>query len=191
MMRPDVLKIAPGGLALLQAFINTLYMDKKIDQLSGPEALRSWLVGHDLIDADEVVTAADLQWAIEVREALRELLLSNSGITVDPLALETLNRAASRTRLVLGFSPEGRTELLSDGGGVDRALGEILAQSLIAMVAGTWRRLKVCSNETCRWAFYDLSKNRSGMWCSMAECGNRMKARAYRRRHGQTSPDPA
>jgi hypothetical protein len=174
MMRPDVLKIAPGGLALLQAFINTLYMDKKIDQLSGPEALRSWLVGHDLMDPDEVVTTADLQWGIEVREALRELLLSNS-----------------RTRLVLGFSPEGRTELLSDGGGVDRALGEILAQSLIAMVAGTWRRLKVCSNETCRWAFYDLSKNRSGMWCSMAECGNRMKARAYRRRHGQTSPDPA
>src|SRR5438045_3026179 len=44
-MRPADIKIAPGGLALLQAFVNTLYMDKKIDQLTDPDALRSWLVG--------------------------------------------------------------------------------------------------------------------------------------------------
>jgi predicted RNA-binding Zn ribbon-like protein len=186
-MRPADIKIAPGGLALLQAFVNTLYMDKKIDQLTDPDALRSWLVGHDLLETDQVVTSADLGWAVEVREALRELLQANSGLGIDPLALETLNRAASRTRLVLGFGPEGRAELLSDGGGVDRALGEVLAQALIGMVAGTWHRLKVCGNESCRWAFYDFSKNRSGMWCSMAECGNRMKARAYRERHRAVS----
>jgi predicted RNA-binding Zn ribbon-like protein len=30
--------------------------------------------------------------------------------------------------------------------------------------------------------FYDRSKNRSGRWCVMAECGNRAKVRAYRER---------
>ena len=37
-------------------------------------------------------------------------------------------------------------------------------------------------NPDCRWAFYDGSKNRSGRWCDMASCGNRMKARAFRER---------
>ncbi|HEV2869799.1 MAG TPA: CGNR zinc finger domain-containing protein, partial [Actinomycetota bacterium] len=31
--------------------------------------------------------------------------------------------------------------------------------------------------------FYDHSTNRSGTWCTMSVCGNRRKARAYRRRH--------
>jgi len=52
------------------------------------------------------------------------------------------------------------------------------------MAAGNWSRLKVCANETCQLAFYDSSRNRSGRWCSMATCGNRMKGRAYRQRHG-------
>jgi len=49
-------------------------------------------------------------------------------------------------------------------------------------VEGTWPRLKACANDTCQWAFYDISKNRSGRWCTMDACGNLMKARAYRRR---------
>ena len=51
-----------------------------------------------------------------------------------------------------------------------------------AIVDGTWARLKACRWDTCQWAFYDTSKNRSGSWCSMAVCGNRAKAAAYRRR---------
>jgi predicted RNA-binding Zn ribbon-like protein len=44
----------------------------------------------------------------------------------------------------------------------------------------TWERLKVCARDTCRWAFYDASRNRSGRWCSMAGCGNHIKMkRAY------------
>ncbi|HKC76276.1 MAG TPA: CGNR zinc finger domain-containing protein [Chloroflexota bacterium] len=48
-------------------------------------------------------------------------------------------------------------------------------------------RLKICRNETCRWAFYDYSKNRSGAWCTMAVCGSRSKARTYRQRRRQSS----
>lgn len=40
-----------------------------------------------------------------------------------------------------------------------------------------------CPADSCGWAFYDHARNRSRRWCSMAVCGNRTKARSYRRRH--------
>ena len=46
----------------------------------------------------------------------------------------------------------------------------------------SWQRVKACRADDCRWAFYDRSRNRSGVWCDMAVCGNRAKVRAYRRR---------
>ena len=41
-------------------------------------------------------------------------------------------------------------------------------------------RTKICPN--CDWLFIDRSKNRSRLWCDMAVCGNRSKARAHYRR---------
>jgi len=53
-----------------------------------------------------------------------------------------------------------------------------------AQADGTWDRMKACAADTCRWAFYDHSRNRSRQWCDMAVCGNRAKARTYRKRAG-------
>jgi predicted RNA-binding Zn ribbon-like protein len=50
------------------------------------------------------------------------------------------------------------------------------------MENGEWQRLKACRKDTCLWAFYDHSKNRSRHWCSMEVCGGQEKARAYRQR---------
>ena len=51
-----------------------------------------------------------------------------------------------------------------------------------------WKRLKVCARGTCRWAFYDHSRNNSSRWCASSICGAREKSRrAYRRRVGRTS----
>jgi predicted RNA-binding Zn ribbon-like protein len=66
--------------------------------------------------------------------------------------------------------------------GVDGAFGQMLASVFRAMSDGSWERIKACGNPDCRWAFHDGSKNRSGRWCEMASCGNRMKARAFRER---------
>jgi predicted RNA-binding Zn ribbon-like protein len=77
----------------------------------------------------------------------------------------------------------GRPRLEPQGGdGMQAAIGRLLAIAYDAALDGTWQRLKVCRNDTCRWAFYDSSRNRSGAWCTMAICGNRMKGRAFRRR---------
>ena len=70
---------------------------------------------------------------------------------------------------------------------LDSALGRIVAALHAGIADGTWPRLKACERDTCRWAFYDHSRNRSGHWCSMAVCGSREKnRRAYRRRTSRT-----
>ena len=47
-------------------------------------------------------------------------------------------------------------------------------------------RLRPCANDECRLFLLDRSKTNQARWCSMAVCGNRMKARRhYQRAHSQ------
>lgn len=41
-------------------------------------------------------------------------------------------------------------------------------------------RVRICPN--CRWLFLDRSRNATRLWCDMAVCGNRAKARRHYRR---------
>jgi predicted RNA-binding Zn ribbon-like protein len=74
---------------------------------------------------------------------------------------------------------------------VDAFIGRVLGEVSTATVAGTWARLKVCRNDACRWAYYDLSRNHAGVWCSMAVCGNRSKGRAFRGRRRRPAASPS
>ena len=74
------------------------------------------------------------------------------------------------------------TTLEPAASGVDGALGRLLAIVARAIEDGTWQRLKVCPADTCQWAFYDASRNRSAVWCDMRVCGNRAKVRGFRER---------
>ena len=66
--------------------------------------------------------------------------------------------------------------------GFSGALGRLVGDVHEAMHDGTWDRLKICSADTCLWAYYDRSKNSHSRWCSSAVCGNRDKVRRYRAR---------
>jgi predicted RNA-binding Zn ribbon-like protein len=127
------------------------------------------------------VSPGDLDHALEVREALRAMLLANNGEPYDPGAQIVLERAARHARLEPAFAPDGAA-LVSRAKGVDAALGRILAAAFAAMLDGSWQRLKACPREVCGWAFYDRSTNASATWCSMSVCGGRAKAGAYYRR---------
>jgi predicted RNA-binding Zn ribbon-like protein len=124
----------------------------------------------------------DLRRLVDVRRALHELVAANGGL--QRRAVTTLNEAARRVRLGVRLHPVDGYRLVAEGVGVDRPIGELLMSVTAAMAAGNWNRLKVCANDACQRAFYDSSRNRSGRWCSMATCGNRMKGRNYRQRHG-------
>jgi predicted RNA-binding Zn ribbon-like protein len=173
---------APGPLRLVQLFVNTNDLEGGPELLPDADALRAWLVDHDLL-GDEPVSDDDHARAIELREAIRELVSANAGIPHDPAAADVVNRIGARLRPVLE-PPNTRFE--PTAGGVDGALGRIVAAIHAATAEGTWERLKACERDVCRWAFYDHSKNRSGHWCSMAVCGQREKnRRAYRRRRAR------
>ena len=171
----------------MQEFVNTFDVEDGIDQLADPERLRTWLTERELLAAGERLGAADLQRAVEVREALRSLLHANAGDDLDPEAVASLNRAARNARLLVQFAGDGRAGLEPEPAGVEQAVARLLAVVYTAMAEGTWPRLKACRNHECQWAFYDHSKNRSGRWCTMEVCGNAMTARAYRRRRSARS----
>ena len=179
---------APGTLETVRAFVNTLDIDDGIERLTGPAELARWLGEHGLADRgakDLRATAADVRRAIELREALRAHLLAHHDQPLDPQAAATLDEAARRARLTVRFPGRDETALEPDAGGVDGALGRLLAIVARAIEDGTWQRLKVCPADTCQWAFYDASRNRSAVWCDMRVCGNRAKVRGYRERRSQ------
>lgn len=175
---------APGDLELIRSFVNTWDEEDKTEVLDTAEHLRTWLAEHRLL-AEEGAAAvgdADLRRAVDLREALRALLAHNAGLELDPEASRTLDEAAGRARLTLGFGPGGQTRLAPHADGVDGALGRLLAIVAAAMQDGTWQRLKVCLAGDCLWGYYDTSRNRSSVWCDMSVCGNRQKVRAFRAR---------
>jgi predicted RNA-binding Zn ribbon-like protein len=181
----------PRELVAVQALVNTVDLEDNDDRLDSPEALRQFLTGQGLLGPTEPVGPADLALAVELREALRAMLRANHGEPLDPAALEVVNRAAAALPLQVGFDAEGHPVLGPGSAGCRGALAVILAGVAQANAQGTWERLKACSAESCQWAFYDRSKNRSGRWCSMQTCGNRIKTRTYRsrRRTGSEARD--
>jgi predicted RNA-binding Zn ribbon-like protein len=158
--RYDVPKAAPEPLRQVQLLVNSVDLHNQL------EWLPDWLASRGL--------SGEQERALQLREALRSLVLANNGLPLDSAAIETVNRAAGGVALKLDDRGQPHLEPAKD------ALDEIVAIVFRAMLDGSWRRLKACRN--CRWCFYDYSPNKSATWCSMQLCGNRTKTRAYRSR---------
>lgn len=63
-----------------------------------------------------------------------------------------------------------------------------LAVSALSLLsAERVRKIRICAN--CGWLFLDQSRNASRLWCDMAVCGNRQKARRHYRRHRQNGEE--
>ncbi|MDQ3956270.1 MAG: CGNR zinc finger domain-containing protein [Actinomycetota bacterium] len=172
---------APGDLAVVQAFINSADLEQGTDELATPEGLARWLRERSLLAPGDRVHEADVARALTIREGLRALAFANTGEDLDRRAVDDLNRVAATIPIHIGLGVDG-VSLHAECDGALGALGWIIATAYEAKVEGTWDRFKACRKDSCRWAFYDHSKNRSRTWCSMAVCGNRIKAQTYRER---------
>jgi predicted RNA-binding Zn ribbon-like protein len=167
------------SLELIRDFVNTADLEDGEERLPDPRALQYWLVFHGLAELSHRATTTDLDEALALREALRELLRSHTGVEADTdgasaVLDEIAGEHGLRVRFVSG-------SVSFDAGG---ALGGVLAAVASAMADGSWERLKACRSDSCRWAFIDNARNHSRQWCDMKVCGNRAKARAFRERHG-------
>jgi predicted RNA-binding Zn ribbon-like protein len=172
---------APGQLRLVQAFVNTVDIENGIEELTDPAALRDVLIRIGALPRGAAPLAdGDVGRALETREALRRLLLANSGAEPDQEALAALERASAAARFSIRFDGGSAPSLLPQAGGLDGAIGRVLAVVFTAIADGTWPKLKACPRDVCGWVFYDRSRNLSSRWCSMSVCGNRTKIKRYR-----------
>jgi predicted RNA-binding Zn ribbon-like protein len=169
---------------LIRDFVNTLHKDPAGDEesLVGPEDLSKWLNERGLLDGTRA-TPSELRRAVELREAFRQLLLANNGEEVDiGAACDVLEGITRRGKVELRFK-QAMPTLVPAASGVAGALGALVVAMQQSVADGTWARLKACRAHDCEWAFVDEAKNNSRAWCSMRSCGNREKARQFRKRH--------
>ena len=147
---------------MLVDFLNTVDPESGAEELRDDRALARWLRTHGL-----PTRGADAREARAVRDALR------SAADGAPSQTDVLHDVPLHVRI----NGDGDAALDSN-----HPLGPILAVVVRLGHEGEWTRIKLCDMHSCREAFYDTSRNRSGRWCDMRVCGNRAKTRAFRER---------
>lgn len=169
-------RAAPAGLELVRRFCNTTNRENGADRFARPQALAAWLAAEQLpaVRAEP----ADLARIIAFREHVHGFAVAHTtGASPEP---DGLSELLASIPFVATATTAGLHLAVRSTGAVDRLLGRLVLAVLDAQHHGTWQRLKACAH--CGWVIYDGSKNRSARWCSMAACGGREHARAYRRR---------
>ena len=127
--------------------------------------------------------------AIELREALyRAFAARTHGAAIDPGDLTIINDAIADANQHLFLAPD-RDRLAWTWQGIENALEGplwiVVRSAADLLTSEQLARVRECEGEKCDWLFIDASKNHSRRWCSMADCGNRAKAkRNYARKRG-------
>ncbi|MGW2959414.1 CGNR zinc finger domain-containing protein [Streptomyces sp. NPDC001220] len=143
------------------------------DLLADPEAARSWQLAHG-----GTGSAEEHRHLLQARDLLRDVVSGDrAAASLTPL----LEDVTSRPRL----SPAGVAWELDAPAERRMAVTAVLAWSTLQEAMPG--RLRACANPECRLFLIDRSKTNRARWCSMAVCGNRMKAR----RHYQRTRDAA
>ncbi|MEX2984127.1 CGNR zinc finger domain-containing protein [Streptomyces sp. C36] len=185
------LEAAPGGLGLVQDLLNTAAVEGSGhgDLLAGPDEARAWadaaVAGWTAVTGQPVPPVALDADGLEELRAFRDDLHrvtaeagwdgAGAGAGPAPLVLH-----CTATALQLG--EDGVVRLEPRGAGWRRLASLVLVAAFEAQSAGTRRRLKTCRAPHCRLAFYDRSRNNSGVWHEVKACGNAANLRAYRAR---------
>ncbi len=176
---------APPELEPLRTFINSVDPENCPDPLAGPDELEAWCAHSGLCGTEPY---AELSRLRAFREALRGVLEANSGMREAVSAWAALEPFARGASYGMRIDATGPPALEPAGQGAERTIAALLAIVYDAMRRGTWSRLKACKKPSCRWAYYDWSKNGSGRWCDMSLCGNRMKASRRRQKSRISEP---
>ena len=135
------------------------------DDFADSAAARRWLAS-----AGGLGTDAELQEVRQVRQALQSVVRGEQPPDVLAPALRSVTRVPVLTggQITWTLSAPPEREL---------AVRAVLAWDALARHSPG--RLRPCANDECRLFLIDHSKANSARWCSMAVCGNRMKARRH------------
>ncbi|MGW0374796.1 CGNR zinc finger domain-containing protein [Streptomyces coeruleorubidus] len=157
--------------------------DGPVDLLASPADLELWVAAceelPDRVTADE----ATFESALSLREAIYRLALDRVlGRRFDPGSLDVVNDAAAGPVCAVRLSDAG----LDRSGDLPAAISQ-LARTGIAVLADPHASLKECGRPDCTRIYLDRSRGARRTWCGMEECGNRVKAAAYRARRRGTA----
>lgn len=152
----------------LVAFLNTLDVEDGTDQCADDKSWRAWLAAEG-VDGDGVdPDVGSRERSRDLRDELRSWMTGEGPISMS-LSVSVVLQGERR--------PESEVVLEAQDppGLVAVAIARLHAENRLD-------RVKICPADDCLWAFYDVSRNHSRTWCSMEECGNRAKARAFQAR---------
>ena len=179
---------ASQTLERLIGFVNTNEPQISQDLLGDPEQTRAWLVAEGFeagqLDRDD--------WAaiIAFREGIRAAAAANNGDDLDADAVAAMHHAIDRLGFTVRATADASLEVAATTP-AGRALAPLAGSLMTAQADGSWTRVKACARDTCRWLFYDTTRNRSRTWCTSTTCGSREKARRYYRRRLERGSRPA
>ncbi|MEV0735063.1 CGNR zinc finger domain-containing protein [Streptomyces sp. NPDC050549] len=182
---------APVGLALVHDLLNTISAGRPraadlLDGLSDAQAwvdqaLDCWAQERGQVAAQVPLAESDLEELRGLRAELRRLLASRHDDVTDA-GDQTASPAVHVAAAAVRMDRNGRAVLEPRGQGWRYVAALVLLEVFQAQQADTWRRLKVCRNTRCTTAFFDRSRNNSGVWHSTKTCGNPENLRAHRAR---------
>ncbi len=182
-----------GHLAL--DFINTVAFradpEKQEDHLQRAEDVRRWanqaqLPDREAINSGPRVGPAALRYIRAVREQL--FVVFHAIVTGDRVSVDTLSRVGNALHYC-----RAKRRLCVDGAEVrwawrasarctDYLLYPVLTTATDLLTSDSLGLVRQCEAADCGWLFLDRSNARKRRWCSMADCGNRNKARNFYRR---------
>ena len=170
-------------------FINTAYgVDEEHQECLGSDAqVLDWLQRAGLPASTEGMQnrpGALLKAALALRGTARDLVEKRKAGSVGDAT--TLNRVlslgSSYRELVWSKRQEPSFEQRRRAGSVEALLVPV-AEALASLLAqGDFALVRKCESSDCTLWFHDHTKSHRRRWCSMAQCGNRMKVAAFRAR---------
>jgi predicted RNA-binding Zn ribbon-like protein len=189
---------APGGLAVVQELVNThavvggegdLLVDLATAQPWAVAAVGQWAGIHGLEPPTLTLTPAGLHTIRGLRATVQAMLeTAPDDRAAGPFQPDgLLTRATAR----VATDGEGRVTLLPEGADDQWLVSAIWSEILLAQYDGNWSRLKLCREPGCRSAFYDGSRNGSGVWHNVRTCGNVNNLRNSRARRKCSTSDPS
>jgi predicted RNA-binding Zn ribbon-like protein len=172
----DGFRFRGGHVALdLAATLAARFKEAPRELLETPADLDRWLESSGLASRAPRATRDDVAMARELREAIYGLAAGRASGG----ARTTLNAIAALPPARPALSASG--ELVMEGSA--REYLATIAGLGVELIGGPDReRIRQCGGEGCAILFLDLSRSGGRRWCSMAGCGNRAKASAFRNR---------
>jgi predicted RNA-binding Zn ribbon-like protein len=144
------------------------------DQFADRPGTEAWLAANGGTGSD-----GELNALLEVRALLQAIMRGDRPATSLATELSGVTRTPS-------LSAGGIDWVLQVPPDRNPAVRAVLAWAALAERSAG--RLRACANDQCQLFLIDHSKANTARWCSMAVCGNRMKAR---RHHSRARTDHA